>query len=55
MGMRTFTEVAKDQLLAVVPGSKVVEFSAALSTMKKTNDAMASFYQSRKESLARNS
>jgi uncharacterized protein (DUF169 family) len=54
IGMRTFTEVAKDRLLAAVPGSKLLEFSDALASMRHTNDVMASFYVSRKDNFAKN-
>lgn len=55
IGMRTFTEIAKDRMLGVVPGSKVLEFSIALSSMQQTNDGMAAFYNSRLENFAKNS
>lgn len=51
MGMRTFTEIANDRLLAVIPGAKLAEFVEALRTMRATNDAMASFYNSRKDAF----
>jgi uncharacterized protein (DUF169 family) len=51
MGMRTFTEIASDRLLAVIPGSKLSEFAAALQSMRHTNDMMASFYTSRKQAF----
>ena len=51
MGMRTFTEIAGDRLLAVIPGSKLSEFAAALRAMRQTNDMMASFYASRKQNF----
>jgi uncharacterized protein (DUF169 family) len=51
MGMRTFTEIAEDQLLAVIPGSKLAEFSKALTSAKETNDIMACHYSSRKKDL----
>jgi uncharacterized protein (DUF169 family) len=54
MGMRTFTEIAADRLLGVIPGSKLTEFVAALQSMKATNDGMRSFYVSRKEAFAQN-
>jgi uncharacterized protein (DUF169 family) len=52
MGMRTFTGIADDRLLAVIPGSKLSEFTAALQAMRSTNDAMKAFYISRKQSFA---
>ena len=52
MGMRTFTEVARDRLLAAVPGSRLQAFADALASMRNINDGMASFYLSRKENFA---
>jgi hypothetical protein len=52
MGMRTFTEVARDRLLAAVPGSRLQTFADALASMRNINDGMASFYLSRKENFA---
>jgi uncharacterized protein (DUF169 family) len=49
IGMRTFTEIAADHLLAAVPGTRLLDFSTALVTMRQTNDAMKSIYMSRKE------
>jgi uncharacterized protein (DUF169 family) len=54
MGMRTFTEIAKDRLLAVVPGLKLSEFSDALASMRRTNDFMATVYLSRKQNFVKN-
>jgi len=53
MGMRTFTEVARDRLLAAVPGSRLQAFADALASMRNINDGMASFYLSRKENFAK--
>jgi uncharacterized protein (DUF169 family) len=47
-GMRTFTEVADDQLLAVVPGTGVEAFGQSLDTTLKANRSMAAFYEYRK-------
>jgi hypothetical protein len=33
---RRFTEVANDRLLAVLPGSKLAEFTEALASMRRT-------------------
>jgi uncharacterized protein (DUF169 family) len=52
IGMRTFTEISGDLLLGVVPGSELEAFSDALAAMRRTNDGMAAFYQSRKDSFA---
>jgi len=47
MGMRTFTEVSGDRMLAIIPGALLAEFGAKLQAMRSTNDAMHSFYQGR--------
>jgi len=47
MGMRTFTEVSGDRLLAIIPGALLAEFAAKLTAMRSTNDAMHSFYEGR--------
>jgi uncharacterized protein (DUF169 family) len=47
IGMRTFTDVSGDRMLAVVPGSLLVEFAEKLWVMRSTNDAMQSFYKGR--------
>jgi uncharacterized protein (DUF169 family) len=47
MGMRTFTEVTGDRMLATVPGALLTEFAAKLQAMRATNDAMQSFYEGR--------
>jgi uncharacterized protein (DUF169 family) len=52
MGMRTFTEIADDLLLAVLPGTKLEEFADKLLSLRRINDTMASFYVSRKGALS---
>jgi len=47
MGMRTFTEIAGDRMLATIPGALLPEFAAKLQAMRLTNDAMQSFYKGR--------
>ena len=47
MGMRTFTEVAGDRMLATIPGALLTEFASELQAMRATNDAMQSFYKGR--------
>jgi hypothetical protein len=47
MGMRTFTEVSGDRMLAIVPGRLLAEFASKLKAMRSTNNAMQSFYQER--------
>lgn len=52
MGMRTFTEVADDRLLAVVPGSVLPDFLAALRRTAAANEAMLAYYKQRKAEVA---
>jgi uncharacterized protein (DUF169 family) len=52
MGMRTFTEVHDDRLLAVLPGSRAGDLAKALGSIMKSNDAMASFYREHKAQFA---
>lgn len=47
MGMRTFTEIAGDRMLATIPGALLAEFASKLEAMRSTNDAMQSFYKGR--------
>ena len=51
-GMRTFTEIAPDRLLAVIPGAKLDVFATALRAAKERNDVMGGFYGSRKAAFA---
>jgi uncharacterized protein (DUF169 family) len=51
-GMRTFTEVADDRMLAVVPGGSLTDFVAALRTTAAANVAMQQFYDQRKAEVA---
>lgn len=44
-GMRTFTKVADDRLLGVIPGSQGEDFIAALERTVSANQAMGSYYQ----------
>lgn len=48
MGMRTFTEISEDRLLAVLPGDRAKEFSDALEQTLTANSAMQDFYEERK-------
>jgi uncharacterized protein (DUF169 family) len=52
IGMRTFTEIADDRMLAVVPGNKLDAFVAALRTTMDANRSMLSFYEQRKAEVA---
>jgi uncharacterized protein (DUF169 family) len=47
MGMRTFTEVSGDRMLAIIPGALLAEFGTKLQAMRSTNDAMQTFYKER--------
>jgi uncharacterized protein (DUF169 family) len=47
MGMRTFTEISGDRMLAIIPGALLADFGAKLQAMRSTNDAMQSFYKER--------
>jgi uncharacterized protein (DUF169 family) len=47
MGMRTFTEIGGNRMLATIPGALLAGFAAQLRAMRSTNDAMQSFYKRR--------
>jgi uncharacterized protein (DUF169 family) len=44
-GMRTFTAVSGDRMLATLPGDKVEEILAALEQVTAANAVMAAYYQ----------
>lgn len=48
IGMRTFTEIAPDRMLAVMPAAELPAFARALAGKKDVNAAMRSFYEERK-------
>jgi uncharacterized protein (DUF169 family) len=48
IGMRTFTGIGDDRLLAVVPFSRAPELAGALSSIDEANAAMRAAYQSHK-------
>lgn len=52
MGMRTFTEVSDDRLLAVLPGNRAGDLADSLGSIIKSNDAMESFYRQHKARFA---
>lgn len=52
LGMRVFTDVSQDQLLAVLPGSRIEEFSRALESVVAANQTMGEFYQGHKAKYA---
>lgn len=50
-GMRTFTEIGDDQLLAAVPGGALADFVDSVAGTVESNAAMRSFYAAHKESI----
>lgn len=52
MGMRTFTEIRQERLLAVIPGKKIVEFVDSLRPTLDANEKMRTFYKIRKGKFA---
>jgi uncharacterized protein (DUF169 family) len=53
-GMRTFTDVSDDKLLAAVPGDRIGDFVDDLDRVSTANDTMLTYYHERKASLAAN-
>jgi uncharacterized protein (DUF169 family) len=51
MGMRTFTRIGDDRLLAVIPGAKLVAFTQAIARTAGVNQGMQSFYEGRLAAL----
>ena len=52
IGMRTFTGIANDHLLAAVPGDKIAELTAALEKTVAANAGMQAFYEGHKAQFA---
>ncbi|WP_328611256.1 DUF169 domain-containing protein [Amycolatopsis sp. NBC_00345] len=52
IGMRTFTDIADDRILAVLPGGKAEEFVAALEVTVTANAGMKQFYETAKATFA---
>ncbi len=52
MGMRTFTEISQDRLLAVIPGKKIGEFVDSLQPTLAANENMRTFYENHKGKFA---
>ncbi|MGH8903092.1 MAG: DUF169 domain-containing protein [Egibacteraceae bacterium] len=52
LGMRTFTQIADDRLLSVLPGSRIEDLAAALRCTVDANEATASCYQAQKDKFA---
>lgn len=46
-GMRTFTAIADDRMLAVVPGAKIDDFVSRLRATAESNAKMLSYYEKR--------
>lgn len=51
-GMRTFTEVADDRMLAVIPADRLNQFVDALRVTASANSAMLAYYEQRKAAVA---
>lgn len=45
VGMRTFSGIGEDELLAIVPGSQLEAFAERIERTVSTNDAVLSYYQ----------
>ena len=52
IGMRTFTGIGDDRLLAAVPGDKIEELTAAVEAAVTANAGMRSFYEGHKAQFA---
>ena len=52
IGMRTFTEIPDDRLLAAIPGTRIAAFLDDLERTIDSNATMHSFYESKKAALA---
>ena len=52
VGMRTFTDIPADRLLAAIPGGKLAELVDAVRRAVQSNASMSSFYQGMKAQFA---
>jgi uncharacterized protein (DUF169 family) len=52
MGMRTFTDIAEDRLLVVLPGANAAGFTEALEGIKRSNETMHAYYEQKKAAFA---
>lgn len=52
IGMRTYTEIADDHMLAVVPAAAIPQLTTTLSDIVAANRAMAKFHEGRKAGAA---
>ncbi|HUL49623.1 MAG TPA: DUF169 domain-containing protein [Gemmatimonadales bacterium] len=50
-GMRTYTEIADDRVLAVIPAQEAATLVAALTRLAETNRGVAAFHRERKASV----
>jgi hypothetical protein len=48
MGMRVFTEIAQDRLLAVLPGARLADLPEALERIARANSKMSQHYRGQK-------
>lgn len=53
-GMRTFTAIAPDRLLAVIPGRSLGPLSAEVARLREINNAMETFYKDRESRALHN-
>ena len=51
MGMRTFTAIPADRMLAVIPGPQLADFAKAIAETTGVNRAMRRFYEGRLAAL----
>ncbi len=51
MGMRTFTEVSDDRLLAAIPGAELESFTDSLDRIAAANQKMQTYYEGRKAAI----
>lgn len=52
MGMRTFTEIEDDLLLAAIPGDRVGAFADDLDRIVTSNETMSKYYENKKAAFA---
>jgi len=52
MGMRTFTEIAEDRLLIVLPGENAAAVAEALEGITRSNETMRGYYEQKKAAFA---
>ena len=52
IGMRTFTGIGEERMLAVMPGGNLADFARSLAGKKDVNGAMQAFYEERMAAVA---